>query len=82
MSCRSRRVRAPETLKTWLVRHALLIVGGLVVETSGVGDAVTLAYSLASCGYRLDAIVAVVDAEAGTAPLTQAVALRQVGRGA
>ncbi len=37
----------------------------LVVETSGAADAGPLAAALAAAGFRLDCVVAVVDAEAG-----------------
>ncbi|KAL6747368.1 CobW/HypB/UreG, nucleotide-binding domain-containing protein [Haematococcus lacustris] len=51
----------------------------LVVETSGVGDAEPLAALLLAHGFRLEAVVAVVDAEAGLAALQQqAVARAQV----
>ena len=50
-----------------------------IVETSGAGDAEPLARMLPLTGFRLDAIVAVVDAEAGAVALaTQEVARQQV----
>ncbi len=48
------------------------------METSGVADAEPLAQSLAKQGFRLDCIVAVVDADAGLAALEQPVAVAQV----
>ncbi|GFH22921.1 CobW C-terminal domain-containing protein [Haematococcus lacustris] len=54
-------------------------LGVQVVETSGVGDAEPLAALLLAHGFRLEAVVAVVDAEAGLAALQQqAVARAQV----
>lgn len=52
-----------------------------LLETSGVADAEPLAASLSRAGFRLTAVVAVVDAEAGLEVLEQPVAVAQVGRG-
>ncbi|KAF8063826.1 yciC [Scenedesmus sp. PABB004] len=50
----------------------------LLLETSGVADAEPLAAALAGAGFRLAAVVAVVDAEAGQAALCQDVAVAQL----
>ncbi|KAG2500026.1 hypothetical protein HYH03_002307 [Edaphochlamys debaryana] len=51
----------------------------LLVETSGAADAGPLAEALVAGGFRLDCVVAVVDAEAGPDALRQPVARAQVG---
>eukprot|EP00198_Chlamydomonas_reinhardtii_P013938 XP_001703275.1 predicted protein [Chlamydomonas reinhardtii] len=50
----------------------------LLVETSGAADAGPLAEALVEAGFRLDAVVAVVDAEAGPEALKHPVARAQV----
>ncbi|GIL73249.1 hypothetical protein Vretimale_4853 [Volvox reticuliferus] len=50
----------------------------LLVETSGAADAGPLAEALMAAGYRLDAVVAVVDAEAGRQALEHPVAHAQI----
>ncbi|KAG2450152.1 hypothetical protein HYH02_000254 [Chlamydomonas schloesseri] len=50
----------------------------LLVETSGAADAGPLAEALIDAGFRLDAVVAVVDAEAGREALQHPVARAQV----
>ncbi|MEW5303443.1 MAG: hypothetical protein WDW36_006133 [Sanguina aurantia] len=50
----------------------------LVLETSGASDAEPIAQALASHGFRLDCVVAVVDAEEGLSSLTHQVARQQV----
>lgn len=49
-----------------------------VLETSGVADAGALAHMLSQHGFRLDCVVAVVDAEAGLTALEQEIAVLQV----
>jgi G3E family GTPase len=49
-----------------------------ILETSGVADPEDLALTLRSSGFRLDAVVAVIDAEAAAEVMKQAVALKQV----
>lgn len=56
----------------------LSVAASQVVETSGVADAEPLGASLAAAGFQLDAVVAVVDAEAGMAALEQPIAQAQV----
>lgn len=48
-------------------------------QTSGAADAGPLAEALVEAGFRLDAVVAVVDAEAGPEALKHPVARAQVG---
>ncbi|GLI69138.1 hypothetical protein VaNZ11_013695 [Volvox africanus] len=50
----------------------------LLVETSGAADAGPLAEALTAAGFRLDAVVAVVDAEAGRQALEHPVAQAQI----
>ncbi|GAX80732.1 hypothetical protein CEUSTIGMA_g8167.t1 [Chlamydomonas eustigma] len=50
----------------------------LILETSGVADPEELALSLGSSGFRLDAVVTVVDAEAAEEFMKQAVAVKQL----
>eukprot|EP00775_Hariotina_reticulata_P001519 gene1519-1856_t len=49
-----------------------------LLETSGVADAEPLAASLTAAGFRLTAVVAVIDAEAGLAVLKQPIAVAQL----
>jgi hypothetical protein len=57
----------------WLHCHAQ------VLETSGAAVAEPLADALLSCGFTLELVVALVDADAGAAALQQELAQAQVG---
>lgn len=52
-----------------------------VLETSGASDVEPIAHALASHGFRLDCVVAVVDAEEGLSSLKHQVAQHQVRQG-
>jgi len=80
VACDLRSLMSQGLLHTTALRPGVTMCDQ-VLEASGVADAGALAAALAAAGFRLDCVVAVVDADAGLASLKHPVAESQASFG-